>query len=139
MTKENSKNQVSHNNDSEQHQIVQQTILSEYRGPVPPPQVLEQLNKTLPSAAERIFVMAEKEQEAAIQASRNADSLDKEKESNRHAEVRTSLWMAFLFSMSSLSAGSFLVFYGHDVIGSVLLGTTIAGVVGAFLNKKQDK
>jgi len=119
--------------------VAQQTVLSEYRGPVPPPHILERLNQLLPTAAERIFVMAEKEQDAAIIASKNADELNLKKERNRHNEVLTSLWMAFVFSLSCLVIGGFLVYFGHEKVGIFLLSSTIVGVVGAFLNRKKLK
>ena len=83
--------------------------------------------------------MAEKDQDTAIIASKNADELNMRKERNRHSEALTSLWMAFVFSLSCLIIGGLLVYSGHEKVGAFLLSTTIIGVVGAFLNRKKLK
>ena len=49
--------------DTEPKGKVVQVAASAFSGPLPPPNILEQYNKVIPSAAERIFQMAEKEGE----------------------------------------------------------------------------
>lgn len=41
---------------------VSATTYTEISGPIPPPQILQQYNNTVPGAAERILTMAEKHQ-----------------------------------------------------------------------------
>jgi len=45
---------------------------------------------------------------------------------------------AFLFATGSVIAAYKLAMAGHDVVASILVGTTLATIVIAFLNRKKS-
>lgn len=112
---------------NQQHPVSQQIVHGvAYSGPVPPPAVMEQMEKILPGAADRIFKMAEKDQDAQI-------SIIQTRDRRVHLENMTALWMAFVVSLVFVGCGTFLVSHGHIKTGASLLGVTLLGVVGSFL------
>ena len=53
-----------------------------------------------------------------------------------HGELSRANWglaCAFVMSLSMLAAGTWCILKGHDVAGGAVVGTSIAGVVTAFL------
>ncbi len=113
-----------------------QTIGAFYTGPVPPPVILEQLERIVPGAAERIIVMAEKEQQATHTLYQNEHSRKERAQKDEHRENMTSLWMAFFVSLTFVGCGTVLVLNGFEKIGCTLIGTTLLGVVASFLRNK---
>ncbi len=110
-----------------------------YQGPVPPPHIMEQLERLLPGAADRIFTMAEKDQDAAHEAQRLTHERADRQEENQHKENMTALWMAFSICLVFAVGGILLVLNGYEKIGAALIGTTLLGVVGSFLGQKRRK
>lgn len=110
-----------------------------YTGPVPPPEILEKMDQAFPGAAERIFAMAEKEQDASIEDRRCQQHRADQIEKDRHREQMTALWMAFGVCIVFVTAGCLMVFWGHEKIGATLVGTTLAGVIYSFLVAKRKK
>lgn len=110
-----------------------------YEGPVPPPAILERLETILPGAAERIFVMAEKNQKAQIEKQERKDANVAIIAKSEHKENMTALWMAFSVCLVFVICGTLLVIYGHEKIGSALIGTTLVGVIASFLYKRNQQ
>ena len=110
-----------------------QGFVAQYKGPVPPPEILDKLDKILPGAAERIFAMAEKEQNAVIADRNQMQAREDRIAANRHTERMTALIMAFLVCTIFSVCGVVLVLHGYEKIGATLLGTTLVGVVASFL------
>lgn len=102
----------------------------QYVGPVPPPAIMEKMEAVLPGAADRIFTMAEKDQDAQ-------NAFYKTREANTHNEAITALWMAFIICIVFTLCGTTLVLQGYVKTGAVLLGTTLTGVVGSFLYRRR--
>lgn len=110
-----------------------------YQGPVPPPAIMEKLEQLLPGAADRIFAMAEKDQQAAHEAQRMAHERAIQLEKDQHSEAMTALVLAFIVCIIFSGGGILLVLNGFEKIGAALLGTTLIGVVSSFLSHKKRK
>lgn len=106
-----------------------------YQGPVPPPAILKQLEQLLPGAADRIFTMAEKDQEAAHEAQRKGQELAVQAANDTHTEAMTALWMAFAVCLVFTVGGVVLILHGFEKSGMTLIGVTLLGVVASFLRK----
>ena len=100
---------------------------------------MEKLEQLLPGAADRIFTMAEKDQDAAHEAQRLAHARATQVENNQHTENMTALVMAFVVCIVFAVCGVILVLNGFEKMGASLLGTTLLGVVTSFLYKKKKK
>ncbi len=94
----------------------------EFSGPLPHPQILRQYNEVLPGAAERILIMAEKQQDHRIGMDRSG--------------VRRANWglgAGYSLSVMGLISSAFLVLHGHEVGGSILGGSTFLSLVTTFV------
>lgn len=104
-------------------------------------------NEIVPDAASRIIAMAEREQEARIQARVREDDrlrrrLDLDAEEQRQSaqiidiNKRNSLiglWMGFLYAALMSILTVVLICTGHTVSGGIFGCTTLAGIVSAFI------
>lgn len=114
-----------------------------YAGPVPHPDILEKLNNILPGAAERIFLMAEKDQDQTIAMQNGTLNLNFQHVHNDYKIRTRAQWLAFLVCLLFLGCGTWLVLEGHDEVGGVMLGGTLASIIASFLyansrNKKSS-
>lgn len=101
-------------------------IVSEsHEGPLPPPRVLQGYEQVLPGAAERLFVMAEKEQSHAHQ-------LNEKMVDGMTAQSRTGQSMGFFIAIFGLLVGFICMMAGGYWINSTLI-ITGGGVIGVDL------
>lgn len=98
---------------------------------------MKHMENILPGAADRIFTMAEKDQDAQIAHQEKQDANVTLIAKNEHHENMTALWMAFIVCLVFVISGTILVIYGHEKIGTALIGTTLLGVIGSFLAKRK--
>jgi uncharacterized membrane protein len=95
-------------------------------GPLPPPELLGAYDKILPGLAERIVLMAEKEQS---QRHELGDRILK-------IESRNSLWgliFAFVIGMTGIVGGLVVAASGVPWPGAVVSGAALASLVGTFV------
>ncbi len=118
------------------HHVEQQV---HYQGPIPPPAIMERLETLLPGAADRIFIMAEKDQDAQIAKQERRDANIATIADSEHTENMTALWMAFAVCIVFVICGTILVVAGYEKIGSALIGTTLLGVITSFLSKRKQQ
>lgn len=104
-----------------------------YAGPVPHPDILEKLNNILPGAAERIFVMAEKDQEQTIAMQRGKLELNFQHIRNDYKVRTRAQWLVFVVCLLFLGCGTWLVLEGHDWVGGIMLGGTLGSIIASFL------
>lgn len=104
-----------------------------YSGPIPPPNILKQLNEIVPDGAERIFTMAEKDQASEIALQQGTLELNAKNSARAHKERILAQWMAFFVCILFLGTGAYLVMNGHDKAGGILFGFTFASIVASFL------
>ncbi len=97
----------------------------DYRGPLPPPSMLNDYNSVLPGLAARIVQMAETEQGHAHRMQR------------WDAMLRfTGQLAAFIIASAGLVIGGLLINSGHNIAGLATLFGGLGPVVGAFLYRQ---
>jgi uncharacterized membrane protein len=100
-------------------------VETSFRGPLPPPAMLNDYNAVLPGLADRIVQMAEKEQSQDHRMQR------------WYAILRfTGQGAAFLLALAGLVIGGLLINAGHKIEGLVALVGGLVPVVSAFLYRQ---
>ena len=115
-----------------EHPAAEHLRIAQFRGPLPPPAVLERYDRLLPGAAERILRMAEKEQAAgrdfAIEVLRATAT-----------ETRRGQYLAFAAVWAALGVTAYLGYLGHTFAASVVGGTTVVGLATVFaIGRRRD-
>jgi uncharacterized membrane protein len=109
-----------------QSSVQQFAQLAVHSGPLPHPSILEDYDRVLPGAAERILAMAESQ-------SNHRQNLE-----GRYlaAESPNSVWgiiCGLFLGLVGLSASGICVYGGHGWPGAALGGVTLASLVGVFV------
>lgn len=113
--------------------------LEKYVGPLPPAEDFAAYDMCMPGAGERIFAMAEKEQASRLKireelaAARIADTRAERREISR------AQWLAWSLAVLVLSIGGVLIYTNHPIAGTFITGTTLIGIISAFLNNTSTK
>ncbi len=111
----------------------QQLILErKFAGPLPMPADLEQYNRILPGAAERILSMAEKQAE-------HRQGIENRVIGSDTRNSMLGLIFGFLIGALGLGCGFFLIFNGMLVEGSIFGGATLASLVTTFIYGSQQR
>ncbi|HEV8657624.1 MAG TPA: DUF2335 domain-containing protein [Thermoanaerobaculia bacterium] len=97
-----------------------------FEGPLPPPAVLSGYNQALTDGAERIFRMAEKNQEHRHELE------TKVIEGNVRAQSRGQ-WFMFFISVLAITGGVYLISIGKDATGLGIIIGDLVGLVGLFV------
>ena len=100
--------------------LLQQT--DQYRGTLPPPEMLKEFDVIIPDGAERIMKMAETEA--------------KERQENNKLLLKYNslgLWFAFIVAISVFVMAFILALNKNNVGAGILAGTVLTGVVIAFI------
>ena len=95
------------------------TIETTFSGPLPPPDVLQQYQDTLPNAADRIFTMAEKEQQ--LRASGQASAFE-----NERKRIGIVLWLG----LALIAVAGLATWHGNTYIA---LSLGLAGTISALI------
>jgi uncharacterized membrane protein len=107
-----------------------------FSGPVPPPEILEKYNRIVPNAAERILSMAEKQGE-------HRQFLEKVVIKSDSRNSLLGLIFGLIVGLAGMGCGVFCIINGHQIGGGILGGTTIVGLVSAFIygsrSRKQER
>lgn len=113
-------------------QVSQQSIEQSYSGPIPAPVDLEYYNQVVPGAAERIIVMAEKEQ--SFRHSISQSTTTKTLEERRIGQI-----FGGLIAFMGLAVAVYALKLGHPVAASVIGGATLLGIVTVFVTGKASE
>ena len=103
----------------------------EYSGPIPPASELQKYNAVIPDAAERILVMAEKNQQHSIDIDHKA--LDAARREARRGQV-----FAFLITLSAFATSIAALVMGHPSVASVIGGATVVSLAVAFIKGRTE-
>ena len=109
------------------------TTVESFHGPLPPPRTIEEYERILPGAADRIFTMAEKqaahrhEMESAAMALSNIDVRSAYQRANR------GLHLAAIVAFAIVAGGVCMAFLGHASEGAGVIGGTIVGLATVFI------
>ena len=105
-------------------------VSQEFSGPLPPPTVLNEYNRVVPNAAERIIAMAEKEQEHRIKAEQTL--IEGEIKQAKRGQI-----MGFIIAMLLTATAIYLAIIGLTSLSAIIFSVTLIGVATIFvLNKK---
>lgn len=117
---------VRSDNTSDNQEVTVQREEHLFSGPLPAPDVLRGYDDILPSAAERIIRMAEKEQtnthETGLLALRETAS------GNRRGQI-----IGGIVAVAALGRAAFLGYHGHSIAAGTVGGTTVVGLVTVFV------
>ncbi len=108
-----------------------------YQGPLPPPEAFEHYNHITPGAAERILIMAEEEQRQRHQVEMLDATNNATIKLQMISERSRGQWMAFGIALIMPLAGTFLIFNGFSVTGTILGSAGLVPVIYAFIPKKR--
>lgn len=97
-----------------------------FRGPLPPPAMFSSYEETLPGAAERLFVMAEKEQDHRISWENKA--LDGSRDATRRGQ-----WLGFFMSIFGVAAAGYIALQGATTVGVVIAGGSFIGLLRSLM------
>jgi uncharacterized membrane protein len=112
-------------------QVVQHTAHS-HSGPLPDPNTLAGYEKALPGAAERVFLMAEREQKHKHQCEASA---------LKWAVISTLIgqFSGFIIGLIGVGGGIYLVFAGKPLAGFSTFFTSLASIIGVFFFLKREE
>lgn len=99
-------------------------------GPLPPPEALQKYDAILPGAAERIFRMAEKEQEHAHGMTRTVTR-------DITAYTKRGQICGVIVALIAFATTAWLGYMGHATASAVVGGGAVAGLVSVFITGKR--
>lgn len=108
-----------------------QTRIS-YSGPIPPASELAKYNEIIPNGAERIMQMAERTQ--AHQHLMEVTALGAHKSESGRGQI-----FALFIAIASLLVSAYAMFLGLEGAAMIIGGTTVVGLVAAFITGKTAK
>ena len=97
-----------------------------FSGPLPHPVILSQYNTVVPGAAERIITMAENQSAHRIALEKHVIEADIQ-------SSKTGQLFGFIIALVGLVGSFTLIMQGHELIGTILGGTTLVSLVGVFV------
>ena len=105
-----------------------------YSGPIPPPEIMRGFEELLPGSADRILVMAEK-QEA------HRHTLEIANVRGNLASQRLGQLFALIIALAAIGCGTFLLYTGHSLEGFGTMFPALAGFAGIFIygRRKQEQ
>jgi uncharacterized membrane protein len=103
-----------------------------YRGPLPPPQILQGYEELLPGAAERIFAMAEENQ-------KHRHKLESEVIPRKSRNETRGQFFGFILAIVTIGIGAFLIYLDKNVIGLSVILTELVLLVTLFIYTDQQK
>lgn len=101
-----------------------------WEGPLPPPATLEAFRDIVPDAPERIIRQWELESDHRRQYEMTGLQGAIERD-------RVGQGAAIVFALAALAVGVVALVYGHPAVASLVVGTTVVSVVGAFLYQRK--
>lgn len=114
-----------------------------FSGPIPHPSILAGYKELIPDAPERILRMAEQEVMHKIESENEIIKQNGIRDKGVITLNTRSQLFAFILIIILIAVGFCLTVMGYDIVGSVIFGTTIAGVATAFvvgkIRKSQEK
>ncbi|WP_420415077.1 DUF2335 domain-containing protein [Roseibium sp.] len=113
--------------------VVQSVLLREhFSGPLPHPRHFREYDEIAPGSAERIIRMAEKAQDHNINM--EAKVVDAQIDDQKRG-----MNYGLLALLVVLGLGGLFAFLGNNVAAGLFLGTSVLGVVGAFITGRVKK
>lgn len=99
--------------------------ITAYRGPLPPVEVLRDLDQLVPGAAERSLTLFEEQ-------ARHRMDLERRVVLSDIVQSRLGLGASFALAIGTIAGSMYLIATGHSLEGLGTIITTIVALVGAF-------
>jgi uncharacterized membrane protein len=106
--------------------IQSETRISAYQGPLPPPELLRELDEIVPGASARLFTLFEDQARHRMDLERRAIGAD-------IIQSRLGLVAGCLIALAVSGEGAFLIWSGAGATGLVALVTPIVALVSVFV------
>ena len=103
-----------------------------FQGPIPPPQVLQQYERIIPGAAERILKMAENQ-------SKHRHIMEKSIINSNISNEKKGLIFGFIIGLFAITVGLICTFLGQPLPGSFIGGGGVIGLVVVFVYGSQKR
>jgi uncharacterized membrane protein len=111
---------------SKEKSLTLRGVYTEFRGPLPPPDLLRQYNEVIPNGAERIIALAEKQSAHRIE-------MEKIVISSQQGRSRLGQWFGFILGLTGMSVGGWVAVNGQPLAGASIAGATLVGLVAVFV------
>ena len=112
---------------------IEQTVeLTHHRGPLPPPEVLAKYNIAATNGADRIMLMAEKQQEHRFE-------LEKTTINEQLSQSRRGQTFGFLIGLTAIAGSVTCIMFGHEWSGALLGVGGVTGLVSVFVYGKSSQ
>ena len=108
---------------------IEQRIIKTHSGPIPCPDDLAQYNNIIPNGAERIMMMAEKQQEHRI-------SIEGKIVNSQQNQSRLGQVFGFVIAIFFGLIAGILIYNGHDIAGTVIGSVDLVALVAVFVTGK---
>lgn len=111
----------------------------QFTGPIPPPIILEQYNRILPDAANRILAMAEREQEHRHKMQEkliDSQVLDQRQE---RTERRVGQNYGLTIGIVAIISGSITAILGSSLAGGFIGSAGVIGLVAVFVLGRREQ
>lgn len=112
-------------------------------GPLPHPRLLQEYNNVIHDGAERIMIMAEKQQNSRIEGEKETREINRHIADEQLKLQRRGQLIALIVILIILGLVVLFTFTGHETVTYILLGIGLAGIISAFtgvgVKKKSEK
>ncbi len=118
--------------------LIQQTSQRTYPAWMVPPEVLNGLNEVVENGAERMFSMAEKEQNVTHEFERKRLEQVSVVTKQDHNETILGQWLAFFVCVFLIALSGWAIYLNHEIIGALISCGGMAGIITAFIKRGRD-
>ena len=108
-------------------------VSEQYAGPLPPPQMLQQYEATVPGAADRILRMAERESEHRRSLEREVVAAEREDRARQRSERRLGQVLGFVLCVVAIVAGAVVAVRSSGTAGQIMGGIIGAGGLASLV------
>ena len=115
----------------------QTQISTAWQGPLPPPEAVQKFDTIVEGGAERIFRMAEKEQQHRIESETAALQVNVEATRAEIQATQRGSWMGFLVSVLAIGGAIYTVSASaHWSVSVALVSVPVMGAVRALITRR---
>ena len=134
---------LSQRNSQRQEPVLQASAVAQFRsGPLPPPSEVEHYNRILPSAADRLFTMAEREQEAIHKQKMTMLETDRAFVQHQTKVTLTALYIMLAIVLTLILCGVVLIILDKQWEGLSVLACSVLAMLryfSPFIHKKKQE
>lgn len=114
----------------------EQLTIQQTRGPLPAPETLREYDRICPGAADRIIKLAESEAAHRRDLEKSYMKLQAEDLKANRRQLRRGQYAGLAVALVGIAGGVWAMTHGAQISGSILSGSTLVALVGAFLYRE---